>query len=130
MRVPIAGPPRTPNQIRWLEDALAALHETPLTETQKMSIVLLVSGYVRNDASLNADLSAATLTTGASLEDRMAAYSGQLRRFTTAADFPHLHAVLDARVLDHADPPDDEFTFGLQRILDGIEVLVRGSVTS
>lgn len=124
VRVPIAGPPRTPNQIRWLEDALAVLHGTPLTETQKMSIVLLISGYVRNDASLNADLSAAAQSTGTSIEARMSGYSRELRRFTTAADFPHVHAVLDAGVLDHADPPDDEFTFGLERILDGIEALI------
>jgi PAS domain S-box-containing protein len=42
-----------------------------------------------------------------------------------AAASPALHAVLDAGVFDHADPPDDEFAFGLERILDGIETLVR-----
>src|SRR5262249_12579834 len=125
VRIPIAGPPRTPNQVRWLEDALAVLHGTPLDETQKMSIVLLLSGYVRNDASLNADLSAAAQSSGTSIGDRMSAYSRELRQFTTADEFPHLHEVLDARVLDHADPPDEEFTFGLERILDGIEALVR-----
>jgi hypothetical protein len=28
-------------------------------------------------------------------------------------------------VFDTADDPDDEFTFGLERLLDGIEALLR-----
>ena len=36
-----------------------------------------------------------------------------------------MRAVLDAGVLDQADGPDDEFLFGLERVLDGIDVLVR-----
>ena len=39
--------------------------------------------------------------------------------------FPALQAVLDAGVFDRADPADDELAFGLDRILDGVEVLVR-----
>jgi len=30
-------------------------------------------------------------------------------------------------VFDRADPPEKEFSFGLERILDGIEALVTGS---
>jgi hypothetical protein len=35
-----------------------------------------------------------------------------------------LRALLDAGVFDRADPPDAEFEFGLQRILDGIAALI------
>jgi hypothetical protein len=33
--------------------------------------------------------------------------------------------VLDAGVFDHPDHPDDEFVFGIERILDGVAALVR-----
>jgi hypothetical protein len=55
----------------------------------------------------------------------MRGYSDTLRRLTHPDSFPALHAVLDAGVFDHAEPPDDEFAFGLERILDGIETLIR-----
>jgi hypothetical protein len=32
---------------------------------------------------------------------------------------------MDAGVFDRADPPDEELAFGLDRILDGVEALVR-----
>src|SRR5919112_1695021 len=56
LRVPISGPPVTPNQIRWLEDGLTALRDTGLSEPEKLSVILLVSGYVRNEATLAADV--------------------------------------------------------------------------
>jgi hypothetical protein len=55
----------------------------------------------------------------------MPTWSQQLARLTDAERFPALNAILASGVLDQDDDPDDEFTFGLERVLDGIEVLVR-----
>jgi AcrR family transcriptional regulator len=120
LRVPIGGPPTTPNLVAWLEDGLYALRDTGLAEAEKASVVLLLSGYVRSEASLTADLVAANPTVGAV----MSGYAGLLASVTDAARFPALHAVLDAGVFDTADDPDEEFAFGLERILDGVAVLV------
>jgi AcrR family transcriptional regulator len=120
LRVPISGPPVTPNQIAWLEDGLRSLGGTGLAEGEKLSVILLVSGYVRNEASLAADLAAA-----AQGEQIMPTWSQQLARLTDAERFPALHAALASGVFDQDDDPDDEFTFGLERLLDGIEALVR-----
>ena len=57
--------------------------------------------------------------------DAMRGYRDTLRGLTDADRFPALHALLDAGVFDRADPPDDEFAFGLERILDGVEALIR-----
>jgi AcrR family transcriptional regulator len=121
LRVPIGGPPVTPNQVRWLEDGLAALGETRLTEPEKLSVVLLVSGFVRNEATLAADIAAAAAQTGAEI---MPMWGALLLQLTDAERFPALHAVLAARVFDRADPPEQEFAFGLERILDGVEALI------
>ena len=50
--MPISGPPLGPNNVAWLDNALAALADTPLSEQDKLSCVLLVSGFVRNDVTL------------------------------------------------------------------------------
>ena len=41
-----------------------------------------------------------------------------------AERFPALTAAIDAGVFAEPDEPDDEFVFGLERVLDGIGVLV------
>ena len=118
LRVPISGPPVTPNQIAWLEDGLRSLGDTGLSEPEKLSVILLVSGYVRNEATLAADL-------GAAEREIMPAWGRRLARLTDPERFPALHAVLASDVVARDDDPDDEFIFGLERVLDGIDALVR-----
>ena len=124
LQVPISGPPVMPNQIAWMEDGLRALGDTGLAEGEKLSVILLVSGYVRNEATLSASTSprpppvpptARSCRPGASSSTRL----------TDAEHFPALHAALASGVFDQDDDADDEFTFGLERVLDGIESLVR-----
>ena len=48
-----------------------------------------------------------------------------LARLTDPERFPALHAVIAAGVFeDEPDDPDYDFTFGLERVLDGIETLI------
>ncbi len=120
VRVPIAGPPTTPNQVAWMESVLWALRDTGLAEDEKASVLLLLSGYVRNEATLAAELMAA----GFISDEQMMGYSRLLATLTDSDRFPALHALLEAGVFDRADPPEKEFGFGLERILDGIEALI------
>jgi AcrR family transcriptional regulator len=120
LRVPIAGPPVTPNQVRWLEEGLAALGPTGLTEAEKLSVILLVSGYVRNEATVAADVAAAA--GGAEI---MPAYAAALGQVVDPERFPALSAALRSEAFARDDDPDDEFVFGLERVLDGVEALVR-----
>jgi AcrR family transcriptional regulator len=121
LRVPISGPPLGPNNVAWLDNALAALAGTPLSEQEKLSSVLLVSGFVRNEATLSADFAS-----GAGGEEIMPGYGQLLSRLTSAAQFPSLHEAIASGSLDDPDDPDAEFTFGLERILDGVDALMAG----
>jgi AcrR family transcriptional regulator len=121
LQVPISGPPRTPNALAWLEHGLRSLRDTRLAEHEKASVVLLLSGHVRGEAALTADLTA----TNPTIEASMTGYADLLRALAGADRFPALHAVLDAGVFDVADDPDVEFSFGLERILDGVDALIR-----
>ncbi len=120
LRVPISGPPIAPNSVAWLDRALGALAGTGLAEDEKASVVLLLSGYVRNEGTLNADLTAA----GPVSDATMSGYANTLRRLAAPERFPALHTLLASGVFDRADPPEQEFTFGLERILDGVQALI------
>ncbi|MFY1620679.1 TetR/AcrR family transcriptional regulator [Micromonospora sp. WMMD736] len=124
LHIPIAGPPATPQQLGWLEDGLGCLDGTPLPESAKMSILLLITGYVRNEAMLTNQIAEGSRAAGVEPGEMMPAYGAMLARLIDPVRFPGLTRVLDAGVLDQDDGPDDEFTFGLDRILDGVEALI------
>jgi len=123
-RVPLSGPPATPNQVAWLEQGLHCLRETGLTEGRKMSVILLVSGYVRNEAIMEAQITEAVRAAGTTDQQAMLDYNQILGLVTDGQHFPELSRVVASGVLAQADPWDDEFVFGLDRILDGIGTLL------
>ena len=124
-RLPISGMPILPREIAWFEDALACLAGTGLTEARKASVIMLLSGYVRNLATTEADIAAAVAASGLDVDEWMASYPRMLGQLTDPERFPALTAFIAAGVFDAEDGPDDEFVFGLDRILDGVEALVR-----
>jgi AcrR family transcriptional regulator len=125
VRIPISGLPIMPREVAWFEDALACLRDTGLTEARKASVIMLLAGYVRNLATTEADIEAAVRTSGLDPATWMSSYADLLRRLTDPQQFPALTAFIAAGVFDVADGPDDEFIFGLDRILDGIELLIQ-----
>ena len=125
VRIPIGGPPLMPNQVLWFERGIACLRDTPLREAEKPSTLLLVNGFVRNQATLEADLTIAARAAGTSPADVGAGYSALLAQLIDADRFPALHALLAARVFVGEGAIEDDFQFGLDRILDGIDVLIR-----
>jgi AcrR family transcriptional regulator len=122
LRVPISGPPLGPNNVAWLENALRALADTPLSEQEKLSSVLLVSGFVRNDSTLSLDFAAGAAGLGG--EHVMPSYARMLGALIEGGDFPALADALASGALEDEDDPDSEFEFGLARILDGVAALI------
>lgn len=133
--IPITGPPAMPQQIAWLERALTALADTPLSAEEQLSTVLLVSSYCRQWAMLTRDLGRGYLGPGAS-PDPTAEYQRTLAALVEPDRFPAVHAALAEGLLgdpagDAGPPPgpaaeaaeiETEFAFGLDRILDGLAV--------
>jgi AcrR family transcriptional regulator len=122
LRVPITTPPLGPNNVAWLNNALESLEGTPLAEQQKLSAVLLLSGFVRNDAILTADLAAS-----AAGGPVMPGYGAALSQLIGTTAFPALQRAIASGALDDDDDIDAEFGFGLERILDGLAVLITPS---
>jgi AcrR family transcriptional regulator len=127
LQIPISMPPITPNQVAWMERGLWALRDADLPAEQKLSVVLLLSGFVRNDASL-AVTTAAAAATNSWAREVLLNYPALLRALTDPGRHPALTEALAAGAFEDDDPGnlDGEFTFGLDRVLDGIEVLITG----
>ena len=126
VRIPLSGPPITPNLVRWFEAGLSALSGTGLRERQKLAVLLLVNGFVRNEMLLAVDLGMAADASGAALTGP-AAYGRLLSELIDQTRYPAISALLSAGVFEEADDsnPDAQFDFGLERILDGVAALVR-----
>jgi AcrR family transcriptional regulator len=124
LSVPLSGPPLMPNAVSWVESGLQSMGSTGLSEGEKMSVILLLSGYVRNAATVAVQVDAAFLAATPPGQDAMSGYTRLLGRLIDPDRFPGLTAVLASGVLDTTDEWDDEFRFGLERVLDGIGVLV------
>ena len=106
-----------------MEAGLASLAETGLDEGEKLSVILLVSGYIRNEVTLMADIGAAATASGG--DNVAAAWSRLITRLTDPERFPALHRALDSGVLEQVDDPDEGFGWRLERLLDGVDALVR-----
>ncbi len=121
--VPISGPPATPSNLRWFEAGLAACRATPLDLGEKTALWLLIAGHVRGKEQLFLELGRGLEAIGDG-----DAYADVLRRFADPAQFPELTRALDAHAFDDVTTSeaenDADFEFGLQRVLDGIEVFI------
>jgi len=117
LEVPIRGAPVTPNVLRWMEVMLQALAETGLSQHDNLGCLMLLDGYARNYANL-----ARQLASG----DNTPVQAEQVGRFLVPrlmdGDYPMLTAMYTNA--EYEDGPDDDLQFGLDRILDGIQVMI------
>jgi AcrR family transcriptional regulator len=124
LSVPVSGPPVMPNQLRWLESGLDSLRDTALAELEKLSVIMLISGYTRNEAMVTAQVRQAFIAAAPDERAAMASYGQLIRKLVQPEQFPALTRVVTAGVLDEPSGGDDEFAFSLDRILDGVGALV------
>ncbi|MBC9716629.1 TetR/AcrR family transcriptional regulator [Streptomyces sp. TRM66268-LWL] len=124
LRIPLTGPPATPRQVEWMECGLSALADTGLAEEAKLSVLMLVGGYVRNEAAVMSSIDAAIRESGRTPDEHLREYARTLSVLTTPERHPGVTRVLDSGVLQGADGEDDEFEFGLACVLDGVAALI------
>ncbi|MEV0251868.1 TetR/AcrR family transcriptional regulator [Nocardia sp. NPDC050712] len=100
-----------PNQLQWMDAALAALESTGLKAAERHQIFLLIAGHVRNLAQQHADFDADHASEWQQLTVELVDRHAQR--------FPAL-----AKTLTGATTPIDSLTFGLDRIFDGVQILI------
>ncbi|WP_454729841.1 TetR/AcrR family transcriptional regulator [Cellulosimicrobium protaetiae] len=121
--IPVTGAPLTPNNLRGADSGLRALRSTPLDDEEKMSVILLVSGYARNAARLQTDLARAATAAGGDETVLGGGWGGALRDLVDAVRFPYLRPLVEAGTYAQEGEIDDT-AWGLERVLDGIAVYV------
>ncbi len=124
LRIPVRGYPMTPNQIGVLESGLSALSDTGLAESEKLSVITLLTSLVRIHVTLDGAVNEGFSESGMTELQGTSTYGRILAQLAPASSFPALHAVIAAGVFDKQDHPDFGFEFVLERVLDGIEALV------
>ncbi|CAL9382902.1 hypothetical protein SUDANB121_01104 [Nocardiopsis dassonvillei] len=134
VNIALSGPPSGPNGLRWMEAGLRELVAAGLDIGEALQMLTLLSAITRETARIEADMTRAAQATGGTMVETERDYSRGLRRVVTAEEFPTIARMLDAHVLedeageehDRIGGPAEELGFGINRILDGIEVYVRG----
>jgi AcrR family transcriptional regulator len=111
----VGSRPLGPNELGWMECAVAILAETGLTGSERLDAIAVLSGQVRMIAQ-QAGVSQAP-------EAQMVAMIMDLLR-DHGDRFPALAATVVSAATDGAQ--DQAFAFGLDRILDGLHVLIAG----
>ncbi|PSL51770.1 TetR family transcriptional regulator [Saccharothrix carnea] len=101
-----------PREVGWTESAVAVLEGTGLDGGERMDAVFLLSGHIRNTQSV---ATAGTQPWTAQKQLRTILHEHRDR-------FPALH---EAAQSTNGAPRDNGWEFGLNRILDGLEVLMR-----
>ena len=129
----IAGKPAVANDVGVLHGILYIIYlvcawilARKLRLAAKPTVIMLLAGYVRNLATTEADIMAAIQASGLTPVEWMSSYPRMLAGLADPHRFPALAAFIEAGVFEAEDGPDDEFIFGLDRILDGIAVLLQG----
>jgi AcrR family transcriptional regulator len=128
LELPISGLPAGPNQLVWFDRGLGALAGLRLAAGEKASAILLLSTYVRGQTQLVLDLTrSATAATATPSAD----WATVVTRLADPARYPEVAKVVEAGVFEDGEDDfgEEEFDFGLQRVLDGIEVLHRSRVS-
>ncbi|GIP38165.1 TetR family transcriptional regulator [Paenibacillus sp. J31TS4] len=123
--LPITGVPVTPNVLRFVEWGLRTMREFPLSDYEKMSIILLLSSYARSCGIIEQDLGRLVREGGDPDSFSGLSYTAALRRLVDADRYPYLHPLVMSGVYtgekEDENPVGDDMEFGLERILDGIQ---------
>ena len=121
---PIQSAPYWPNNLRWLNEGLGTLAGTRLDEASKVQVVLNISLFVMSRARFSWELGGAADADGPS-------YATVMPKILDPEQYQWVLGAVRGGAFDHdvTDPGvewgDADFRFGLDRLLDGIDVYIR-----
>jgi AcrR family transcriptional regulator len=122
-----------PNELALFEAALASVAGLGINGREMISVVSLVGGYVKGAARAAAEAAQATQQSGETDNEWWSAREPLLTKYFDPERYPTSVAVYTMGGFDPADGDleynmqnaVDDFTFGLQRVLDGVEVFIQ-----
>lgn len=125
-RVATGRPPLGPHLMAKYDRELAAVDGLGLSELQMDLVVTLVNSFVRGSVTAKLERTATEHATGTTDAQWWAATAPHLDRVFDPQRFPTAARVGPAAgaELQAAYDPDRSFAFGLERLLDGVQVLL------
>ncbi|MEU6522495.1 TetR/AcrR family transcriptional regulator [Streptomyces sp. NPDC046924] len=118
---PILGP----NALDGMEKVLARIKPMGLSDPELVSVIIMIDGYVAGAARTQRYGAEAERRTGLTDAQFWEAQRPTLEKAMLSGRYPVLASLSE----DTFGPDFDHFEFGLQRLLDGLEVLVRRRAT-
>jgi AcrR family transcriptional regulator len=118
---PVMGP----KGMAAYEAALRAVSGIGLTDREMLAAVHLVDSYVRGAGRLSVDRAEAEQETGVTDEQWWSERAYFFEKLFDPARYPTMARMMSSGAFDEDPFTEDVFLFGLQRVLDGIEALVR-----
>jgi len=133
-QMPMATPPLAPNSLAFVERGLEALDGTGLRDDDKLRVIGLLSSYTLSEARMANDAARAAAEAAAGSAAAPGwSYEALLRELADERTYPRLHRL--AWSADLGGSPSgfeerEEFLFGVDAILDGVQALIDRSKTS
>ncbi|MFD7318488.1 TetR/AcrR family transcriptional regulator [Streptomyces sp. NPDC059883] len=115
-----ARPVLGPNSVSGLERKLAAIKGMGLTDPELISVIIMIEGYVTGVARSHVHAVEAEKKSGITDPEFWQAQEPVLSKAMISGVYPVMASLSE----EAFGPEFDHFAFGLQRILDGLEVLV------
>jgi AcrR family transcriptional regulator len=122
--LPFVAAPHGPNWLLWLEALADPLSRTGLGPADIGQMISVIDGYTRG-ASDTAISLARYRARGKSEEEWAAAVGADLGRAIGDPRFTHFASIITAPPEGQTKTMEESFDFGLQRILDGIELYIK-----
>jgi AcrR family transcriptional regulator len=132
-QMPMAVPPLAPNSLAFVERGLEALDGTGLRDDDKLRVIGLLSSYTLSEARMANDAARAAAEAAGSAAAAGWSYEALLRELADEQTYPRLHRL--AWSADLGGSPSgfgerEEFLFGVDAILDGVQALIDRSKAS
>ena len=124
--LPFVAAPHGPNWLSWLEAVMRAFASTSLSAKDRAEMLSVIDGFTRGASDTAISLARAR-SRGVSEQEWAAAVGADLGRAIGDPRFPHFAALLVAPTGDKPRTMEESFDFGLQRVLDGIELYIKAA---
>jgi len=127
-QMPMAAPPLAPNSLTFVERGLETLDGTGLADRDKLRVIGLLSSYTLSEARMANDAARAAAQAAGDAEPvPVWTFEALMRELIDDRRYPRLY-----RIAWSAGPDDEsassreqeEFLFGIDRILDGVQALI------
>lgn len=125
--LPFVAAPHGPNWLMWLEAAVDPLTRTGLRGSDVGEMLSILDGYTRGASDTAVSLARARAR-GISPEQWAAAVGADLGRSIGDPRFPTFASIISAPPEGRPRTMEESFDFGLERVLDGIEIYVKSAV--